>query len=136
MRTKYSEHSFANYPTSFRMCKVSPTKICMQFNDAEIKLRVNANSVDSTSLPKGLECTTYIPVNQRGIEIGCTAVGCQMPTIEACQMSLVEAYRYYFDTYNDNYSQTYSKNFIDFIKQLQSKVNHLVLYMEKNHVRN
>lgn len=131
MRRTYFEHSFANYPTSFRGCKVSPTKICMQFNNAEIKLRQNANSKSEYELPKNEMNERYVATSTGGIDIGCTAIGCQMPTLEECQFELMRAYKEYYLNYRQVYKETYNKNFSDFIRLLKRDIDYLLSYIEK-----
>lgn len=121
---KRHKHSFANYPLSFRGCVVSPTKICLQFNEPTIKLRVDASTRDE--LKKGTDTIKYLAVPETGIDIACTAVGCQMPVVEQYQLELLEAYRKYYRLHAETYKQTYNKDFKDFLLKLQEMVNSLV----------
>lgn len=120
---KYN-HSFANYPTGFKGCVVSPTKICLQFLNPEIKLRVNPN--ERHLLPKQTDNDVYLPVPEHGIQIEVTAVGCQMPVVEEYQKELIEAYKKYYRTYAQTYKDTYNKNFKDFLLQIRAKLTILI----------
>lgn len=123
MSTTRFPYSFANYPLSFRGCVVSPTKICLQFNSPQIKLRLHGQGQE---LPKiGPVSDRYVPVTTKGIEVDCTSIGCQMPVVEDYQMQLLEAYELYYRTYNNTYRETYKKDFKDFISKLKTQVDQL-----------
>ena len=114
--------SFANYPKSFKGCVVSPTKICLQFNDPEIKLRIHdTDRADYTKF--GPNNDIMIPVGTLGTTIKCTAIGCQMPVVEDYQLQLIDAYVEYSRFHSKIYEETYSKSFKDFLLKLQEKIN-------------
>lgn len=125
---KYN-HSFANYPTDFKGCVVSPTKICLQFLNPQIKLRVDPETRDE--LPKMPDTNRYLCVPENGVDINTTAVGCQMPIVEKYQFELLDAYKKYYRLYSNTYKETYKKDFIDFIKQLHTRCTILLNEMEK-----
>lgn len=129
MAIKY-KYSFANYPLSFRGCKVSPNKICLQFNDPQIKLRLHG---EGQELPKtGPNSERYVAVTTSGVNIDCTAVGCPMNVVEDYQMQLINAFEYYNRLYRHSYKEIYGKDFKDFCLQLQAKVNRLVDMVTKD----
>ena len=116
---KYN-YAFANYPLGFRGCVISPTKICMQFADPMVKLRLLGQPGDD--LPGKYK---YLPVGTGGVNILTTAVGCQMPVLEKVQLELISAYNTYYMCHKDCYKNTYGKNFIDFIRKLKTEINNL-----------
>lgn len=121
--------SFANYPQSFKGCVVSPTKICLQFNDPEIKLRLHdTDKADYTKY--GPNNDVMVPIGTLGTTIKCTAIGCQMPVVEDYQMQLLDAYVEYARKHSKTYALTYSKSFRDFLLKIQAKINNV---LEKTH---
>lgn len=117
--------SFANYPESFKGCVVSPTKICLQFNDPEIKLRIH--DTDREQYTKfGPNNDRMIPIGTLGTKIDCTAIGCQMPVVEDYQMQLLDAYVLYWRTYRSNYRTAYNKEFRDFLLKIHAKMSNVL----------
>jgi len=118
--TKYNV-AFANYPESFRGYVVSATKICLQFDNPQVKLRLQ--QTDKTLYNKGgTDSDRYVPVYTSGTNIDCIAIGCQMPVVEDYQLQLIEAYLKYFLTHKKTYHETYGKKFKDFVNILTDKV--------------
>jgi hypothetical protein len=123
-------YSLANYPTSFKGTVVSPTKICIQFNDVNIKLRLH--DTDRELLQKaGPNSDRVFPIGTLGTDVMCVAVGCQMPIVEDYQMALIDAYEKYNDLHVEKYKETYGKEFKDFILRLKVEVDRLVREVTK-----
>lgn len=121
---KTVKHSFANYPTGFKGYVVSPTKICLQFSEPQINLRVDADTrFELKTLPNN---DRYLEVPEHGINISVTAVGCQMPVVEQYQLALIDAYTQYYHTHSQVYTEIYGKDFKDFIKQVHVKIENLI----------
>lgn len=117
--------SIAEYPESFRGCVVSPTKICIQFNNPQLKLRLHDTVRDD--FPKfGANSDRMLPIGTLGTDVDCIAVGCQMPVVEDYQMALIEAYQKYWELHRVTYSVTYRREFKDFLLKLQTKLNNLI----------
>lgn len=121
----------ASYPKSFKETKISPTKICLQFNDVEIILRSLGLSLDN--LPKDTSTNRYLPLTLRDTQVSVLAVGCQMPTIEALQLELIESYRYYLINHSNVYNKTYSKIFLNFLKEIDNKLDKLISDFDYEH---
>lgn len=117
-------YGFAQYPKGFIGCKVSPTKICMQFSLPTIKLRMLGQ--DRKQLPKNDKNQVSVSVTEDGHEFEIVATGCQMPEIEALQLELVRAYEAYLRDNKEIYKKTYNKDFKDFLLTLQEQINTLV----------
>jgi hypothetical protein len=120
------KHSIANYPKGFKGTKVSPTKICLQFDKVDCKLRVCAEDRD---LLKRISATNdcYLPVTETNqIEIETCAVGCQMPVVEEYTLGLVDAFMEYAHHHNLTYQETYNKEFSEFLIKLKQRVDNLV----------
>jgi len=78
------------YPQSFRGCKVSKGKICLQFNDPQLKLRLLGTKGEM--LPKNTgDFTKVLPVPETGVDIEVIAVGCNLKTIVELKKLLEEA---------------------------------------------
>lgn len=107
-------HSIAQYPTSFKGTVVSPTKICLQFEDVEAKLRF-MEGAEYMKLPDTYKA---LPISVNGTSVDVSAVGCQMPTIEVLQAELLQAYLKYGRLYSQTYEEVYEgRKFIDFIER-------------------
>lgn len=118
------EHSLACYPVSWRGTVVSPTKICLQFNNPELKVRVfNRDTSDLVKLPN---TDRAMVISSKGTEVDCVAVGCQMPVIEALQMELLDSYVKYGRIHKDTYNETYCKDFKDFLLIVQAKLHNAI----------
>lgn len=110
------KHSIANYPKAFLGCVVSPTKICLQFEEVESKLRYK----EGGTYVKLHDTSKALPISVLGTKIDILAVGCQMPELEALQSALIEAYIKYGRLHNETYHNTYfGKEFLDFLKETQ-----------------
>lgn len=129
---KYDLMGLACYPKSWRGTVVSPTKICIQFNNADLMLRPLDG--DLKMLPKqALTLRHYIEINtsEKDQSIGVLAVGCQMPEIEGLQHELIQAYEKYAKNYLDVYTSTYNKTFKDFIKLTKAAIDRLDNILDK-----
>lgn len=120
---KYN-HSFANYPKSFKGCVVSPYKICMQFSDPQIKLRVADR--DTSDLIKLPSTEFALPVSTSGVDIETTAVGCVMPVLEGAQFGLLEAYLKYGRLHSDEYKKRTDNNFLDFLLKMRVELDRVI----------
>lgn len=116
-------YAFACYPTGFIGCKVSPTKICLQYSNPLIKLRMLGN--DRQQLPKDAESNRYATIKEIGDEFEIVATGLQMPEIEALQIELIKAYKQYYREHSKTYEQTYHKKFIDFVTKTLTDIQNL-----------
>lgn len=123
MTNKYP-YAFAQYPQTFIGCKVSPTKICMQFGDPTIKLRIMDG--DRKMLPKQPSCHPYAEVTENGVDFSVIATGCQMPVIEELQRGLCVAYDEYLKLHQGTYNKEYNKNYIDFLKEIKVEFERLI----------
>lgn len=114
-------HSLANYPTTFKGTVISPTKICMQFSDVEVKLRKNLESTEG--LLKQIDNILALPIRVTGSPVAGVAVGCQLPVLEALQQALIDAYVHYGNLHSDRYRKEYGKEFMDFLLNTQTQLN-------------
>lgn len=123
------KHSIANYPKGFLGCVVSPTKICLQFEDVQSKLRVKEGA-DYVKLP---DTSKALPISHLGTDVDILAVGCQMPVLEDAQFRLIEAYDKYGKLYSDVYAETYEgKQFIDYLKRVSSALNNVITKLDRD----
>lgn len=121
--------TLANYPQAFKGYVVSPTKICIQFNGCQVKLRP---LIDINNFSKhGPNNDRIIPIATTGTDIEGIAVGCQLPVVEEYQLGLLDAYEEYYNKYKEIYSSTYNKNFKDFILNIDTKVKHLLSLIDQ-----
>lgn len=116
------KHSLANYPKKFLGCVVSPTKICLQFEGVQSKLRFKQGA----HYVKLHDTTKALPISISGTDVDIVAVGCQMPVIEELQGYLIQAYRNYASLYSAVYREQYGKDFLAFlltsIKELEDVI--------------
>lgn len=117
-----TKNAIAAYPLEFRGTVISPTKICMQFNEVTSKLRVLTND-QYTPLNDG---TYNFIIKNTGTLIDVLSVGCQMPVIEMIQTALIQAYENYLRDHSERYREEYGKEFIEFLKQTQNQLNNLL----------
>lgn len=101
----------------------------MQFTDPQIKLRLHEFTGEELDFVPGTK-DRYVPVIKDGIEILTTNVGCQLPTLEAAQLALLDAYRTYYLVHRDMYKKTYNKPFIDFIRKVKDETDRLYRLVE------
>lgn len=118
------KHSMANYPKKFKGCVVSPTKICLQFQEVQLKLRKNPNSSEWLKMPNGEQAAA---VSTTGTEFDISAMGCQMPTLEDMQFSLINAYVHYGRNNAEVYRETYGKEFLDYLLLVQAELANAIL---------
>lgn len=124
--SKYTYNcGIAAYPKYFHGFVVSPTKICIQFSSPQLILRTLGK--DQPGLYKLPNTDKVLPVSIMGTDIDVLAVGCQMPTIEALQHQLIDAYKEYKTKHTDIYKETYEKDFTQFIKQVIERLQKEVL---------
>lgn len=121
---KKYKHSVANYPESFFGTVVSPHKICLQFQEVVIKLRVAFH--DESDLIKLPSEEMAMPVIGQGVAIDILAVGCPMPVLEKLQQDLVTSYGAYAQMHSEYYKKTYGKDFKDFLVQTTSNLNEII----------
>lgn len=120
-------YGLACYPNNWFQAKVSRTKICIQFQGVDMKLR--SLSHDLNPLPKRVsDQQRYIPITTtEGDSVEILAVGCQMPVIEDLQMQLIDAYNHYARHYLEDYKKEYNKDFAIFLEsaiiRLQETLN-------------
>lgn len=118
----------AAYPKYFHGFVVSPTKICIQFSSPQLVLRTLGK--DQPGLCKLPNTDKVLPVSIMGTDIDVLAVGCQMPTIEALQNQLIDAYKEYKAKHTDTYKETYEKDFTQFIEHIIKRLRTEVLNTE------
>jgi hypothetical protein len=114
-----NKHSLANYPLSFKGTVISPTKICLQFQDVQVKFRKNLNSSEYLKMPNG---DVSIPIATTGTEVATCNMGCQMPVLEDLQFALINSYVSYAKYNSEVYKEHYGKEFIDFLLQVQAEL--------------
>ena len=117
-------HALAHYPKDFKGCVVSPTKICLQFLDPQVKLRVNSEG--RSFLPKLPDTQRYLPIPEQGTDVALTAVGCQLPVVEKYQLALIDAYLQYAQQHSSVYRETYGKEFKDFLLLLLDRLKAVI----------
>jgi len=113
------KHSLANYPQKFLGCVVSPTKICLQFEEVLVKLRLKQGA-DYIKLP---DTSRALPIAHTGTGVDITAVGCQMPVLEDLQANLIKAYVTYGQLHTATYEQQYGKDFMSFLLQTRKNLD-------------
>lgn len=116
------KHSLANYPKQFLGCVVSPTKICLQFEDVQVKLRFK----EGAQYVKMLDTSKALPISTLGTDVELTSVGCQMPVIEDLQLQLIEAYAKYALNHSATYSAEYNKQFLDFLIETRERIDNAI----------
>ena len=112
--------AIANYPQSFRSYVVSPTKICLQYSDVQVKLRC-ADGIQY--MQYGLDASPHLPISTHGTDVNIIAVGCQLPEVERAQLALLDAYGEYMKYHNATYRKEYNKNFLDFLYLMRQKLD-------------
>lgn len=120
-------HSLANYPKLFHGTVVSPTKICMQFEDVEVKLRYKQGGFYRNNEFQ----EKWVPISTTGTAIELTSVGCQMPVIEEVQAALIAAYHQYAELHMARYRHEYNKDFIDFLKKTHITLGNCIHFTEQ-----
>ena len=116
----------ANYPKGFRGCVVSPTKICLQFEDVQVKARRFDREEAKKVMIQRNNKNPELPIETTGTDIEVTAVGCQMPTLEQMQIGLIGAYAEYYRTNREVYQQTYDRDFRTFLVNTYDKLGDLI----------
>lgn len=122
------KNSIANYPLSFVGCKVSPTKICVQYGEVTSKLRYR----EGAEYIKVLGVVKSMPIRTDGTEVDVLAVGCQMPVLEQVQAGLIDAYIEYGTLYSDRYKEEYGKEFMDFLLTLKVSLDRAIRKIDKS----
>jgi hypothetical protein len=129
-------HSLANYPTSFKGTVISPTKICLQFKDVQVKLRVNDLAEGLAKMPDGIialpvrtdgAATLFPQGPARDKNVDTVAVGCQMPVLEELQFAMITAYISYGRHHAARYKQEYGRSFLDFLLHTQNMLSNAIL---------
>jgi hypothetical protein len=123
-------YALAQYPKSYLGYKVSPYKICIQFNNPLVKLRTLGN--DRKQLPKLPDLKCYFPVTDEGKELEIIATGCLMPTIEDMQLDLISAYKEYYQAHKEYYKENYNKDFKDFLLRLHNDLTNLITHIKED----
>lgn len=116
------KHSIANYPLRFFGYVVSPTKICLQFEDVFSKLRFKQGA-DYIKMPDTIKA---LPIKITGTDVDILAVGCQLPVIEELQRSLIAAYVEYGTQHSNTYLTTYGQHFTDFLLDIQQEIDNAI----------
>lgn len=116
--------SLANYPTKYKGYVVSPLKICIQFEDVEIKARAEFN--DLMLIKYGVDNEKHSLVSTLGTKYNCIAVGCKIPIIEEMQFDLLNAYKTYNDNYAETYKKAYNKEFKEFLKVVYYRLGDII----------
>ncbi len=116
-------HSLANYPTEFKGTVISPTKICLQFQDVQVKFRRNLDSTEWLKMPDGHRA---VAISDTGTDIALSSMGCQIPVLEDMQLRLITAYRAYYKFHGERYKKEYGKDFFYFLLQLNEELGILV----------
>jgi hypothetical protein len=115
---------FANYPKKFKGYVVSPDKICLQYEDTQIKLRKLEG--DFKKLGKiGKDSERFVPVVPLGTDIEVLAVGHQMPVLQEMQLKLCEAYKEYYKLHKDTYKEKYGEDFTEFLGRIQKLLSEI-----------
>ncbi len=122
-------HSLANYPLKFKGTVVSPTKICLQFEDVQVKFRKNMSSGEYLKMPNGDVC---IPISTTGTDILTSNMGCQMPVLEDVQFGMINAYISYGKYNSGVYKDTYGKEFLDFLLHVQVELANAILQVRQS----
>ena len=105
----YHKFGLATYPTKFKGTVVSPTKICLQFSEVDVKLRTLGE--DAKMLPK--DPLTHQPVASISTEsepFSVLAVGCQMPVVISLMEQLIMALETYSHAHIPTYRTTYGRD--------------------------
>lgn len=82
-------HGIACYPKSFRGCVVSENKICLQFDNPDVKLRVDESKRKELTTVNG-HATMAISADNTAMRF--IAVGCRLDVINDLQNQLIDAY--------------------------------------------
>ncbi len=117
-------HSLANYPKKFKGTVISPTKICMQFEDVQVKFRRDIGSTEYLKMPNG---DISIAIATTGTDIDISAMGCQMPVLEDVQFGLINAYISYGRYHSQTYRDTYGREFLDFLLHVQAQLANAIV---------
>jgi hypothetical protein len=112
--------AIANYPKRFKSYVVSPTKICLQYEDVQVKLRC-ADGIKYFQW--GDDSSPHLPISTHGTEVDIIAVGCQLPEVERAQLALLDAYGEYMKFHNKDYQREYGKDFLDFLYLMRGKLD-------------
>lgn len=89
-------HGLATYPKSFRGCVVSEHKICLQFDNPDVKLRVDENHRKELTTHNG---HATMSISSDNTPLRFIAVGCRLDLINDLQNQLIDAYATHEATY-------------------------------------
>lgn len=90
------KHGVAAYPKSFRGTLVSENKICIQFDNPDLKLRVDSDSTEGLTKVNG---SYMIGISANNTPVRFIAVGCRLDLINDLQNQLIDAYMEHEATY-------------------------------------
>lgn len=116
------KHSLANYPLKFLGYVISPTKICLQFEEVTTKLRFKQGA-DYIKLPSTAKALAIEPT---GTSVDILAVGCQMPVLKDMQHQLIHSYRTYLHEHSATYYQTYGADFMEFLIEIREGLDEII----------
>lgn len=119
----YKDLGLAAYPDTFKEVVISPTKLCLQFNEVEMKVRLLGN--DGKQLPK--DPLTHQPVahiSTGGKDgFGLLSVGCQMPVVFNLLKTVLLALEKYSQQHTNTFKKTYNKELKSEIKELKVMID-------------
>jgi hypothetical protein len=111
------KHSLAHYPKQFTGCVVSPNKICLQWEDVQVKLMYKEGG-EYIKLPSTAKA---LPIAVTGTDVHYTAVGGNIQTVIKMQQHLIEAYKKYTLEYDEgfvNILQSFADQLVDVINSI------------------
>lgn len=119
----YNDLGLACYPKEFKEVVISPTKLCLQFNAVQSKLRMLGNSGKQLPKdPKSHQPVSNISTGDQAV-FGLLSVGCQMPVLFNLVKTILVSLDKYGQEHRDTFKKTYDKDLKDEVKQLKTMID-------------
>lgn len=137
MNRRESDYHFpygvAAYPSRFRGYVISSTKICLQWEDVQLKTRPLGLNTDD--LAKGKNGNKVMPISTIGTDVSVIAVGNQLPVLEQTLFELMEAFVEYNRLHAETYEKEYGRKFIDYLEALRVELDRTILRIHNGEFR-
>lgn len=112
---KQYKHGLACYPISYRGHVVSENKICIQFNNPQIKVRPMGELDDLIKPSWGDKA---LPIDRLGTDVGFIAVGIPLEVHEDLLFNLLESY--------EEHINRFDKRLLSMLEKARDKLNRII----------
>lgn len=127
-------YGIAAYPLGFRGTVISPTKICLQYEDVQCLAR--PLGLDKSELHAGKNGNLNLPVSTQGTDISVIAVGSQLPVLEQMLFTVIADFREYHKRHAKDYEKAYDRKFVDFLGALKVELDKTITIVHKQEFTN